>query len=167
MKLTQERLKELFIYDPDSGIFTRKITLNNRAIAGSSPGSLNKKGYMRTSIDYKEYYLHRMAWLYVYGIMPDEIDHDDGYKDNNRIINLKDVSHGDNLKNIRIPSDNTSGHIGVGWHKQAEKWVASIYINRKSLHLGLFDKKTEAIKARKDAEKKHRFHENHGDRQLC
>ena len=162
--LTQARLKELLHYDPDTGVFTRKKTINNRAKKGAIVGTVNARGYLVVGIDYNDYYLHRLAWLYVHDYMPEEIDHDNGFKDQNWINNLKPVTHSENLKNIRIPSDNTSGVVGVGWHKAGKKWRAHINNNGKEVHLGLFEYKDDAIKVRKDAEKKYDYHKNHGDR---
>ena len=54
-----------------------------------------------------------------------------------------------------IRSDNVSGHKGVRWNKQSNKWVAYIQVHKEQIHLGSFLDKDDAIKARKEAEKKY------------
>jgi hypothetical protein len=56
------------------------------------------------------------------------------------------IKEGRSLKRER--SNNTSGHIGVLFHKSSGKWEARITVNRKRLHLGLFTFKSDAIAAR-------------------
>ena len=91
-----------------------------------------------------------------------QIDHIDGCRKNNRISNLRDVRHQDNGKNTKLPSTNTSGRIGVSWHKAAKKWGVSIKADDRPIHLGLFVSFEEACAARKAAEEKYGFHPNHG-----
>ena len=50
----------------------------------------------------------------------------------------------------------------VGVSNRRDKWYARITVDGKNIHLGTFDTEDEAIQARKLAEKKYRFHENHG-----
>lgn len=72
--VTQDRLKELFTYDPDTGLFTRTIGRKGVA-AGSIAGTVLLNGYIKISIDHKQYLAHRLAWIYVNGYAPDSIDH--------------------------------------------------------------------------------------------
>jgi len=76
-----------------------------------------------------------------------EVDHIDGDPANNRRANLRLCLHADNVKNQRKRCSNTSGFKGVGWHKQRRRWRAYIQINRKLLHLGLFDTPEQASAA--------------------
>jgi hypothetical protein len=80
----------------------------------------------------------------------------------NRLENLRAVSSGENLRNQKIYKNNTSGTIGVSFHKSYKSYRASITINGKTKHLGLFKNKEEAIAARAAANIKYNFHENHG-----
>lgn len=84
-----------------------------------------------------------------------EIDHEDGMPGNNSIVNLRLVTHRQNMLNRRLQNNNASGHTGVGWHKKAQKWCASITIHKKFIHLGLFDKIEDAIERRRKAEDEH------------
>jgi hypothetical protein len=81
--LTQERLKELFNYDPVTGFFTRLKRTSSNTIIGEKVGG-NINGYLRVSIDNKFYLLHRLAFLYMEGEFPIEfVDHIDGCGSNN------------------------------------------------------------------------------------
>jgi len=160
--ITQERIKELFHYCPDSGVFTRLLRASN-AKAGSIASSTNVDGYLRASVDGSVYSLHRLTWFYTYGAFPkNHIDHINGIKNDNRIINLRDVSASKNTKNSPTRIDNTSGVIGVYWYKNLNKWAAEVSFDCKRHHLGLFKYKWDAICARKSAELKHEYHINHG-----
>jgi len=162
--ITQKELKELLHYNPESGIFTRKISTSSKAMKGYSAGTLNKvSGYIQISINYKIYKAHRLVWLYVYGVWPkDEMDHINHIRDDNRIVNLREVNNQENHKNMSVNVSNTSGITGVVWNKKREMWQSQIKINYKCIFLGCHLDKFEAICARKSADNKHGFHENHG-----
>jgi len=83
------------------------------------------------------------------------IDHRDGDVANNLRSNLRKCSKSQNCMNARVAKNNTSGVTGVGWHKLKSKWVASICVNWKSIRLGDFAHKADAIAARKAAEIKY------------
>lgn len=105
----------------------------------------------------------RVVWAMTYGYWPKlEIDHIDGNPLNNRIDNLREVDHVTNGRNQRTPTNNTTGVCGVYRYRTGDKWVAAIKVNYKKIHLGLFDTIEEAAAARKEAEIKYGFHENHG-----
>jgi len=165
--MTQAKLKSLFKYDEKTGIFTRLYK-----VKGCKPnipvGNLDSKGYLRVNITLdgkaKEYRLHRLAWLYVHGEMPRYIDHDNHNRVDNRISNLLDGSHQDNMKNQSLQRRNKSGTIGVRETKYG--FTARITIDGKEKHLGSFKIKQDAIDARKNAEVANNFHQNHGAKQL-
>ena len=91
-----------------------------------------------------------------------EIDHINGDPSDNRICNLRDVTHKVNGLNQKIPAHNKSGIIGVSWHNSTKKWAATITVSKKQLHLGVFDTIEQARDARSLAERKYGFHKNHG-----
>lgn len=144
--LTFEKIDQLFEYLP-SGELTRKITTSPRAIKGTIVGNVGKRGYKYFSINGKKYYNHRIIWFLHYKEMPEYIDHIDGNRLNNKIENLRICNLTENLCNSCIRKDNTSGHKGISWFKQYEKWRARINIYGKEHHLGYFEQKIEAIKA--------------------
>ena len=157
--MTQDELKALFFYDPETGIFIRRKWRSSNALPGSPAGSVQNKGYIVIWVDGRRYMAHRLAWVYVYGEWPDkQVDHINGVKSDNRIANLRLASNAENQQNLKPTSANKSGVIGVMWHKAANKWQASIVVERKTIHLGLFSHFDDAVEARYNAEKRHHTH---------
>lgn len=144
--LTQEELKRQLNYNEETGIFTNRITRSIRSQIGKIPGTESKQqGYVRIRINGKFYLAHRLAWLYVYGAFPEmQIDHINGIRNDNRIINLRNATHSQNNLNCTIRSDNSSGFKGVYWCKSHEKWQARAMINRKNIHIGYYTNREEA-----------------------
>src|SRR4051812_40825019 len=103
--VTQERLKQVLVYSPESGLFTRR-----GRVAGTT-----YRGRINIFIDYRGYLAHRLAWLYVHGRWPiGDIDHIDGNASNNAISNLREVSRSVNMQNQRrARSDSRTGLLGV------------------------------------------------------
>ena len=91
-------LKGCLHYDPLTGVFTWKYTINRNAKKGQIAGRKNS-GYIEISIDGVKYLAHRLAWYYMTGEWPDVIDHDNRIKDDNRWVNLKNGSHASNSRN--------------------------------------------------------------------
>jgi hypothetical protein len=139
MAITKKRLKELLHYDPDTGVFTWIVKTNSCVEIGDTAGCKMKKGYIYIGIDGHSYYGHRLAWLYVNGYMPDEIDHRDNDKSNNRIDNLRVATFNQNQVNKPTPKRNTSGYKGVTKAKGGKRWQVQIGFNKVHYHLGLFD----------------------------
>jgi hypothetical protein len=162
--LAQARLKELFSYDEETGIFRRKTTITHNAKKGSIAGTLNKKlGYVIISVDNNQYYLHRLVWLYVNGSFPSkQIDHINRDRSDNRICNLREVTSGQNKQNTNLRIDNKSGAKGVFWYEPRKKWIAYIRLNGKRHSLGYHVNFNDAVLARKKAEDK--FFTHHKDK---
>jgi len=158
--LSHSRLTFLFTYDPITGMFTRKTSRGGYKI-GSIAGNIDGE-YLRIVIDKKIYLAHRLAWFYQTGIYPEKIDHEDHNGTNNIFTNLRNVSHAENMKNKKLHKNNTSGTVGVYWHKNSNRWMSSICVDKKTKHLGYFNDINDAIKIRKEAEIKYGFHKNHG-----
>lgn len=153
--ITQERLKSLLTYSPDTGEFCWRVRRGGKAILGGLAGSRSCEGYIHIQINRKKYKAHRLAWLYVHGEHPIEIDHINRIKDDNRISNLRSVTHAQNGQNQNRPKNNTSGHIGVDFHKRSSRWRARVKIDGKLRDIGYFDTKEAAILARQHAEAKY------------
>ena len=142
--LTQEKVKELFHYEPDTGNLVWRVDCGAHKVAGKIAGYLNNEGYLRIRIDGKGYQAHRLIWLYVNGAWPvNEIDHVNGVRNDNRISNLREVTNSQNLQNQRKPSlNNTSGFLGVSAY--GGKWLAQIKLSGKKQHIGYYDTPAEA-----------------------
>ncbi len=122
--LTGDRLRQLLIYDPASGLFE------------CVDGTLSSA--------------HRLAWLYMTGAWPTgQIDHINGDPRDNRWLNLRQVNQSQNNANSKLSSRNTTGHKGVTFHKKAKKWMAQISYRGKPMYLGLYDTMEEAAEARR------------------
>lgn len=161
--LTQAKLKEVLHYDPETGDFTWVTSPANCIKAGDKAGSKDSYGYHKIALGGKTYKAHRLAWLYTNGEFPeDAIDHINGVRDDNRLVNLRAVTTRENQQNQKKFIHNTSGTTGVHWHKGAQKWVARIFTNGKRIHLGSFEALALAIEARKAADRLYNFHPNHG-----
>lgn len=146
--LTQDRLKELFNYDSATGVFTRIKTTSSRAMKGFIAGSVSSHGYLRIRIDGRVYFAHRLAWLYEFGEFPRGImDHINGDRKDNRIINLRQASLSQNGFNRRMQSTNKSGVKGVSWSNRDNKWRAVIMHEGKSINVGYFTEKNAAADA--------------------
>ena len=160
--ITQRQLKELFHYDKDTGVFTRKIALSRKSYVGEVITTKHIEGYIHTQIRGKQYLAHRLVWLYVHGYLPEYIDHINHIKDDNRLINLREVTRLENQQNLSIRCDNISGVCGVSWDKFRNRWAARIKHKGKYMYLGRFKDKDEAILVRKEAERQYGYHTNHG-----
>ena len=163
--ITQKELKEMFNYDPETGLLTRLTSPANNVKIGAVAGSLSH-GYLQIDIQGKSYRAHRIAWCITFGYWPKEIDHINHVRDDNRLVNLREVTRPENSRNRPLQSNNTSGAVGVYWHRPRNKWVARIKNNGKTEHLGYFIKYDDAVAARKAAEIKYDFHKNHGDKKM-
>ena len=162
-QLNQKELKRHLHYDPETGIFTRKISNCNRVKVGDIAGTKHKGGYLAVTINYETHLAHRLAWLYMTGFWPkNHIDHDNHIRNDNRWINLCDVTQQENNKNISLRKRNVSGCAGVTPNKEKNKWECKISLNGKSVFLGYFKSLDLAISTKKEANIKHGFHENHG-----
>jgi hypothetical protein len=154
--VTQHRLKDLLIYDENSGIFYWKNPTASWIKPGDIAGGLESDGAIRIKIDGKLYLAHRLAWFFFYGKWPDGcLDHINRKRADNRIKNLRLATRSENGQNSNVRKDNRSGTTGVFFRPDTGKWRAVICVNQKKVNLGSFDSKLSAIAARKIAEKKY------------
>lgn len=121
--LTQERLKELFEYRPETGEFIRKVS-RGRGKAGSIAGSPDKDGYIFIGINRKRYAAHRLAFLYMEGYIPNLVHHLNNIRKDNRWCNLKDCTSQENNRS-KIAQSN-SGYLGVTWKKDRQQWRVQV-----------------------------------------
>lgn len=152
--LTYERARELFDYNPITGVITRRKSVG-AAKAGRAAGSY-KEGYLTFVVDGRRYRAHRVAWLLVHGEWPsDEIDHIDRNRSNNALANLRVATRSQNGQNLPIRSDNKSGVKGVHWSAERNKWVAQIKLPHLYMQVGRFERFEDAVAARRAAEVKY------------
>lgn len=153
-----------FKYEPSTGYLVNRCSRAARAQEGAIAGRLSNIGYVDVGIFGKKCGAHRIIWEMVNGKIPDgmEVDHINGVRDDNRISNLRLVTRNDNMRNIKLRCDNTSGFHGVGFNKNSGKFQARIWHRNIRRHLGLFNTAEEAHQAYLAAAKTFGYHENHG-----
>lgn len=137
--LSIERVRELLDYDATLGALRWKVNISNVA-NGSIAGTRNGvRGYRQIRVDGRIVMEHRLVWFHVNGAWPvGEIDHINGIHHDNRIENLRDVSAGVNMQNLRSPrSINKIGLLGVT--QVGKRFRATIRLNRVAKHIGTFD----------------------------
>lgn len=158
MELTQERLRALLDYDPETGRFTWRTRRGNVA-AGSVAGSPHGGGYIVIGVDGRLHLAHRLAWFWMTGAWPiDQIDHVNGLKADNAFANLREATTAENHQNMPVRVDNKSGATGVRYCAASRRWIAQICVRYRKKTIGSFRTKEEAVQARREAKAtEHRF----------
>ena len=150
---SQETILACLDYFPNSGILLWKPRPESKNFRfGGKPAlaHMNKDGYMAGywSAAGGGVKAHRVIWKMITGSEPDKIDHINGIRSDNRIINLRSVSTAENARNLGVQKNNTSGFNGVYWYPRYQKWMVSIRVNGARKTIGYFAKKADAIAAR-------------------
>lgn len=163
-ELTQEYLKSILNYNPETGIFTWRKRISHLREVGDVAGYFDRKnGYSRIIIKGARFNAHNLAYFLVYGVLLKNIDHINGVKNDNRILNLRESTISENCMNRIISSNNTSGVKGVSWDKTRQRWVARICANGRNFHIGWYEDLNDAKKSIKIArERLHGEFSNHG-----
>lgn len=177
-----ERLRELIDYDPATGFMVwrtraddlfsgarypkaRAARVWNAKFAGKPAlASPTSNGYLHGSVDNTDALAHRVAWKIVTGQEPEDTDHINGDRTDNRFANLRSCSRIDNMRNRGLSSNNRSGHHGVWQEAATGKWCAQIEHEGTVTDLGRHLTKEAAVAARQAAERSLGFHPNHGTR---
>jgi hypothetical protein len=163
----REQIEREIAYDPSTGAFFNRIDRGRggRLKAGSQIKTTPNKthGYLIIHVGGRGHLAHRVAWLLAHGEWPkNQIDHIDHDITNNRLSNLRVVTHEGNMRNLSLYRTNTSGHTGV--YNDHGRWVAYYYRNGTRREIGRYGSKDEAVAARQAANRDYCFHENHGTR---
>ena len=156
---------ELFRYDYETGALYWRRRNSNRVPKTLEAGTQrNSDGYLYVSVHGRDYSVHRIVMLMCYGFYGEglEVDHINHVRNDNRLFNLRFVTHVENMRNKSVSSKNTSGVTGVSFSKAKKKYVAQIGVNREFIHLGYFETLEEAAAARAEANLKFNFNNNHG-----
>ncbi len=144
--LTQERLKQLFDYNPLSGVFVRKAHCCSgpakgpaQRWAGKPAGAICVYGYCLINVDNVKYRRARLAFLYMTGEWPStHVDHINGNPADDRWENLRLATREQNMANTKVRLDNTSGARGVSWNARKGLWHVRVTTNGRTTHGGYF-----------------------------
>lgn len=148
-EMDQEWLKELLLYNPETGEWTWLKSLSTHVEVGQAAGTISHFGYRIITIGGTKYRASRLAVLYMTGSWPrDEVDHIDRCKLNDRWDNLRDVSRSENALNRDLQSNNVTGVRGVHWCTDRSKWHAQIKKDGINHFVGQYDSFDEAVAAR-------------------
>lgn len=151
-----DRLRSSIKYTPSNGEFIWLIQPNGRVPVGSVAGHARPDGYIQIGFEGHPFLAHQLAWLHTHGVLPRaEIDHIDGDRSNNRLHNLREATHIENMQNKATYKNNTSGYTGVYWNDKTCKWHASIRVNGQMIHLGNFRDLRQAVAIRANAKAEH------------
>jgi len=154
-EITVDFVRESFSYCAETGVLTWKIkpidhfSSENRMIwwnnrySGKVAGCAFRNQYLNASLHKSLIGCHRIAWMITYGEIPDghEIDHINGVKTDNRIQNLRAVPRSKNCHNSKMHKRNPLSLKGVNFLKKNRNYRASIGLNGKTVHLGVFPTK--------------------------
>jgi hypothetical protein len=134
--LSSDLLHEIFYYDPNTGELHWKIYPSSKVHPGDKAGTLERSGYYVVCFHGKRYKAHRLVWLYIYGEWPKkDIDHINGDKTDNKISNLRDVSH--RVNSVNNKKRRKGGLSGIRLApKSNNSWEARILIKGKLIRLG-------------------------------
>jgi len=165
---SSEYLSECFSYDAETGVLTWKkrpayhfdlvpnalmrIGQSAKIVGRPALNILKKNGYRGGSLDGVGMYAHRVIWKMVNGSDPNVIDHIDGDKANNRLINLRNVSASINMRNLKLSGQSASGVRGVYRHSQSGGWLAQINTNAGNIISFYSKDMAEAVEWRREME---------------
>lgn len=158
MKITADQLRVFFRYDPETGVFTRLFSTHGKGgkkPLGGVAGFAAPDGRYYIDIKGRRYAAHRLAWLYMTGEWPNEVDHKDCDPLNNRWVNLRLATRSQNNANVRAKRHNTSGHKGVSWDRDRKLWRAQICVEKKRMMLGRFERVEDAARAYIESAERH------------
>ena len=150
-----EQLSVWFDMNFETGKLYWKQTTSNRVQEGDEAGYPHV-GYVYVQYNNKKVAVHRIIFAMYYERWPtDQLDHIDKDRQNNAILNLREVTNQVNSTNRGMTKRNTSGVTGLSLKNN--KWLTQIMVNYENKYLGLYVEKWDAICARKAAETKWGF----------
>ncbi len=169
--ITAELVRQLLDYDLETGILRWKMrtpdmfaeTAQRTAIHNCNAWNAKNagkqivclaQGYIKFAIFENGFLAHRVIWLWMTGEWPpDDIDHKNGNRSDNRWYNLRLATRSENNENRNGKGKGRSGFIGVLWDEHLKKYRARINKNGKSIYLGCFINPEDASRAYKIAKR--------------
>jgi hypothetical protein len=146
---TQDELKALYLYNPETGHFTH-LKSRGKGRAGQTAGNVNANGYVEMRVMNRLFHAHRLAWLYMTGSFPEiplTVDHINGVRTDNRWGNLRVANWNQQSWNAPAHHHNKSGLKGAWPCRQTGRWVSMLQDGKRRIWLGRFDTAEEAHRA--------------------
>jgi|SRR5215469_3275827 len=145
-------IRQTFNYSPHTGEVTWNVALSRRIREGARAGFLDDQGRIKIGIEGKEYFAHRIIWVWMTGVWPTkEIDHINKIKSDNRWTNLREATPSENHRNRGKQRNNTTGYKGVTFDKRRGCYIAGVKLNGKRHNVrGRFETAEEAYQAVKN-----------------
>ena len=149
-------IKDWISYNPKTGEF-KWIKSRGTIKAGSVTGATSPEGYIIIGFNGARLRAHRLAWFYTYGVFPSGvIDHIDNNKANNRIRNLRDVSHAENSQNRANSAHWLGGYVSASKNKcksrnidrRKGRYQVRVTLNKNQLVFGSWSTLEEALAVR-------------------
>jgi hypothetical protein len=141
--VTAERLREVLDYDPETGLFTWRGANTGKGCkttrAGKGAGHINAQGYVTIGVGGRNYPAHRLAFLWMTGSCPSEVDHRNQIKADNSWRNLREATRGQNIVNCTKRRKHDLPR-GVRPRNNSPRFQAMIG----GRHLGMYDTPGEA-----------------------
>jgi HNH endonuclease/AP2 domain len=134
--ITQKLLQELFEYR-DGDLYWKVVRKGTKK--HKKAGTLNSQGYLQTQINGKIYKNHRLIFIMFNDWQPEQIDHIDQNKLNNKIENLRPATNAENARNTKVRCTSQSGIKNVRWDKRRNKWQVRLKHEGKEKHIGYFN----------------------------
>lgn len=158
MRPTAEKVREWLDYDPETGFFHVKKKSKFKGVIGARAGSLKPHGYISIQFDGYRDYAHRLAWVWMTGTWPIEVDHKNNDRSDNRWINLRECTRQQNNANRSIQQkyvhhDLPRGVIRVLNRGGSVSYHGRIIVDEKQIHLGSYPTPDEAHAAYSQAAK--------------
>lgn len=149
MVSAEKDITDSLVYEPLTGKLFWRIKVGSRGFKGEVAGHYDKHhGYMNVQVKGRGYRSHRIAWYLYHGSWPKgQIDHINGCKTDNRIINLRDVTQNQNAFNKPRYKNSTSKFKGVSYRKDNNSWRAVIQKEGRQVSIGHFLCEKEAALA--------------------
>lgn len=106
-------LRELFSYDAATGVLVWQQPRGSRVWAGKIAGTAHDRGYLRVQLSGSNLYVHRVIWAMTHDEWPEQIDHINGDRRDNRLVNLRAATNAQNCSNITRPRSTNTGHPNI------------------------------------------------------
>ena len=146
-------IRQVLEYNKETGKFMWKVRVNSKVPSGANAGTPQNNGYILITIKTKKHLAHRLAWFFENGEFPNgQIDHINGVRTDNRIVNLRVVTTSENQQNLRSPRGKNP-YLGVSAVKGTSLWQAHIQANGIQKNLGRFKTPEDARDAYMSAKK--------------